>query len=34
MTLFNLWDQILDKKEHISIIIDEYGGLDLIILMI
>ena len=33
MTLFNLWDQILDKKEHISIIIDEYGGLDGLVTM-
>ena len=26
MTLFNLWDQILEKKEHISLVVDEYGG--------
>ena len=33
MTLFNLWDQILEKKEHIAIVIDEYGGLDGIVTM-
>ena len=33
MTLFNLWDQMLEKKEHISIVIDEYGGLDGIVTM-
>ena len=33
MTLFNLWDQILEKKEHISIVIDEYGGLDGLVTM-
>ena len=33
VTLFNLWDQILDKKEHIAIIIDEYGGLDGVVTM-
>ncbi len=33
ITLFNLWDQILEKKEHISIVIDEYGGLSGIVTM-
>tara|TARA_B100000902_G_scaffold189513_1_gene181250 strand:+ start:195 stop:1250 length:1056 start_codon:yes stop_codon:yes gene_type:complete len=33
VTLFNLWDQILEKKEHISIVIDEYGGLAGIVTM-
>ena len=33
ITLFNLWDQILGKKEHISIVIDEYGGLAGIVTM-
>ena len=22
----NIWEKLLEKKEHISIIIDEYGG--------
>ena len=33
ITLFNLWDQMLEKKEHISIVIDEYGGLAGIVTM-
>jgi len=33
ITLFNLWDQIIEKKEHISIVIDEYGGLAGIVTM-
>jgi len=28
MTLFDAWDEMLHKKEHISLIIDEYGGMD------
>ena len=28
MTLFDAWDIMLQKKEHISLIIDEYGGMD------
>ena len=28
MTLFDAWEEMLHKKEHISIIIDEYGGMD------
>ncbi len=31
MTLFDAWEEMLHKKEHISIIIDEYGGMDGII---
>lgn len=27
-TLFDAWDEMLHKKEHISLIIDEYGGMD------
>lgn len=27
-TLFNAWDQMLLKREHISLVIDEYGGMD------
>ena len=33
ITLFNLWNQLLEKKEHIAIVIDEYGGLDGIVTM-
>ncbi|MGO2103345.1 MAG: CNNM domain-containing protein [Psychroflexus halocasei] len=28
MTLFDAWEVQLQKKEHISLIIDEYGGMD------
>ncbi len=28
MTLFDAWDEMLHKKEHISLIVDEYGGMD------
>ncbi len=28
LTLFDAWDVMLQKKEHISLIIDEYGGMD------
>lgn len=28
MTLFDAWEVMLQKKEHISLIIDEYGGMD------
>lgn len=27
-TLFNAWDKMLSQKEHISIVRDEYGGMD------
>lgn len=28
MTLFEAWEEMLQAKEHISLIIDEYGGMD------
>lgn len=27
-TLFDAWDEMLSNKEHISLIVDEYGGMD------
>ncbi len=28
ITLFNAWEEMLNKKEHIALIVDEYGGMD------
>lgn len=28
MVLFNLWEKLLSKKEHIALVVDEYGGMD------
>jgi CBS domain containing-hemolysin-like protein len=28
IVLFSLWEKLLEKKEHIALIVDEYGGLD------
>jgi CBS domain containing-hemolysin-like protein len=27
-TLFEAWEELLQKKEHISLVVDEYGGMD------
>ncbi len=31
--LFGVWELLLDKKEHIAVVIDEYGGMDGIVTM-
>jgi CBS domain containing-hemolysin-like protein len=28
IVLFSLWEKLIEKKEHIALIVDEYGGLD------
>ncbi|HMQ44546.1 MAG TPA: CBS domain-containing protein [Mariniflexile sp.] len=28
ITLFDAWEELLQKKEHISLVVDEYGGMD------
>ena len=32
-TLLNIWEVLLKKKEHIALIVDEYGGMDGIVTM-
>ena len=31
--LFNVWEILLEKREHIALVVDEYGGLDGIVTM-
>lgn len=33
MMLFSVWEQLLDKKEHLALVVDEYGGMDGIVTM-
>ena len=33
ISIFSLFNQLLEKKEHISIVVDEYGGFDGIVTM-
>ncbi len=32
-TLLNVWEVLLEKKEHIALVVDEYGGMDGIVTM-
>lgn len=32
-TLFSVWEKLLERKEHLALIVDEYGGMDGIVTM-
>ncbi len=33
MTLFSVWEQLLQNKEHMALVVDEYGGMDGVVTM-
>jgi CBS domain containing-hemolysin-like protein len=33
IVLFTLWERLLDKKEHLALVVDEYGGMDGVVTM-
>jgi len=33
IVLFSLWEKMLERKEHIALIVDEYGGLEGVVTM-